>query len=657
MKNQFCNLGCLIAISLASLFGGCSTSTPSVAKQASDSAPKAAPVNASADGYFLPKGTFKGPDQAKPMVLASTVLASEGSTRKIVGQAVGLSPMVWLYSSPTSKSFYDSSSIDFKANLRMWEVFLKKYQIPFKTLTTVEQLETSASGVLILPSLVALSDREKRAIVKFSGLGGSLLASWLTGVRDEKGNWQGFSFMRDTLGVQVLGDTENDETENFLVTYGDGVVTHSLPAGQRMWLERVEGVYPLRLAGQQAAAQIMDWSRTTVRGKHMEAIVFGEQQQASGTLSRSVVLGYGERLWRSADPKVMEAIAHNALTWLFRQPDAYLAAWPAPYSGALSIAVDSPDIVDEVDVKFARWIEAYGRATYYILTTNAEKSAPSLKILQSRGHEIGLMADHFEGFQGQPRNTQSKRLATMQSDLLAAGLSTGSALGLHAPVESQDKVTLDLINQQGFTHVVLPKETSDGRLPITVTRSKDASGTQNPLVILPRTQIGPEDMMGEGDPEDGLKQYLAEFETSVTMGGLALVSFPNQTLLTEDQIKVIFTQIQRHSDKLWVAPNGAVARWWLDRERIGVEINAIDGRPALTVVVSAGTPLTQAATVIVNLPYANDALKLAPLDQNKSEIKVHSLDPWRTAVSIDALLPGTYRWVLQFERAGTQSQR
>jgi hypothetical protein len=42
-----------------------------------------------------------------------------------------------------------------------------------------------------------------------------------------------------------------------------------------------------------------------------------------------------------------------------------------------------------------------------------------------------------------------------------------------------------------------------------------------------------------------------------------------------------------------------------------------------------------------------------PLGRGKSEIKVRSLDPWRTAVSLDGLPPGTHRWVLQFGRAGT----
>jgi hypothetical protein len=204
--------------------------------------------------------------------------------------------MVWLYASPTSKTYYAASSIDFKDSLRLWEVFLKKYKIPYKVVLAVDKLEASAPGVLVLPSLIALSEREKLAIIKFRSQGGSVLSSWLTGVRDDKGHWQGFSFMRDSIGAMVLGDTEDEQEENFIMPHGDGAITHSLPAGQRVWFERVKGIYPLRLSGQQPAAQIMNWSRTTLRNKPGTTIVFGEQRQPSGVLSRSVTLGYPERL-------------------------------------------------------------------------------------------------------------------------------------------------------------------------------------------------------------------------------------------------------------------------------------------------------------------------------------------------------------------------
>lgn len=604
------------------------------------------------DDKFLPKDIFKGASQNRLNNVTFSNQLNDSAKLNTVGRAVPLTPTVWLYASPSSKTYYEGTGLDFRVNVRIWEIFLRKYKVPFKTISSPDKLEASAPGVLVLPSLVALSDREKQAILKFRAQGGSVLATWLTGVRDESGNWQGFSFMKTGLDVDVVGDTQADEEENFMMAYGDSPVLHSLMAGQRIWLERLKGVYPLRLQGQQSAAQIMDWSRLSVGEKPNTILVFGEQRQSSGVLSRSVVVGYPERLWMSADPKAMEAIAHNALTWLFRQTDARLAAWPHPYESALSIAVDAPEVVDDLDVKFSNWVDQVGgKATFYIQSLNALKSAPALAKLQEKGHELGYMADHFEGFQGQPSATQAGRLDLMQQEFSKAGLSTGTSLGFHAPMESQDKTTQSLINQQGFTYYVAFMDETDGRLPVLIPRAPGVVATTQPLVMLPRTQSGPEDLMAEGDPDDGLKKYLAEFESALPMGGLLFVRFPNQTLLTDEQLEAIFGRMKTHSKRLWLAPNGMVARWWLERNRVSVDVSVVNGAARLSVTVAGSTTLSLPPSVTVNLPYANDSLKLVPLDPQPASVTMMALDPWRVAVSLGQLAPGVHRWQMQFERA------
>lgn len=231
-----------------------------------------------------------------------------------------------LFASKATAAYFSSGGVDAKLNIRVWEMFLKKYKIPYRIVESVDQLELAVPGALLLPSTVLLSDREKRAVISFREKGGSILASWLSGVRNEYGGWQGFDFMKVALGTDVLGNTENEEDENFLMLNGDSPVTHYSPAGQRVWLERAKGWYPLRLSGGYPAANIMSWSRTFSPGKPTTAIVFDERPAASGYLSRSCYSGYPERLWLSAHPEIMEGIAHNALMWLLRQPSVYVSA-------------------------------------------------------------------------------------------------------------------------------------------------------------------------------------------------------------------------------------------------------------------------------------------------------------------------------------------
>ncbi len=642
--NHFTRLISATLLCAALAFQGCSA-TKNLPKETLSSPVPMGQVGGD-QTLFLPKNAFPSKPSQPP------ALSQAPANLHVTGQALGLKPMVWLYASPTSKALYASSAADFQNNIRQWETFLSKYHVPFKTITSPAQLESSTPGVLVLPSLVALSDKERLAIDQFRQAGGSVLSSWLTGVRDEQGTWLGFDFMNKVLNVDVLGDTEGEDAENYLLPFGNGAISHSVNAGQRIWLERIKGHYPLRLRSQQTAAVISDWSRTAIRQKPSATLVFNETPQLSGALSRSVHFGYSERLWVSADPKAIEALAHNALTWLLRQPDSHLSAWPYPYRGALSVVVDAPEVVDELDLAFASSVaQAGAKTSFYTLTSELAKSAATLKSIQAQGHELGYMADRFEGFDKQSADVQQKRLLTMQDELKTAGLTTGKSLGFHAPMESTDTTTRQLLNQLGFTHVVSANDTTEDRLPFTTPRSSASPLAQHPMVTLPRTLSDPEVLINEGDPAEGLKQALAEFDLSLHMGGLTLVRFQNQTLLNEEALMAIFSQYKQNTAHLWSATTADVAHWWLDHERLKVGLTAVKAGYQLTVTLSPGEPLTLPAAVIVNLPYPHDQLSLTALGHTMIDMKIQALDPWRTAVSMGALKPGSYRWLMQFTHA------
>lgn len=606
-------------------------------------------------GFFVPPGFFgrsgNGLKQGSALPVISTASAA------VVGHS-GLPspprvPVVMLYTSPATVAYFASGGLDAKVNSLQWEVFLRKYKIPFQAVTSVEQLEKAPSGVLLLPSAVALSERERRAVIGFRAKGGGVLASWLTGVRNENGDWRGFDFMESALDVRVVGNTQAEEDDNFMMPYGDNPVTHSLPAGLRIWLERASEWHPLRLVGRHSAAQIMDWSRTFVSGRPGGAIVFDERSQSSGVLSRSVVLGYPERLWLSADPKFLEAIAHNALMWLLRQPDAYTVAWPHPYASAFVLAVDAAEIILDSDVSFAKSLEEVGgRASYYVLSENAAKSAALLKTIQARGHEVAYLGDRFEGFRDQSSGAQAKRLDTMRRVIEGAGLNLAADAGFHAPMESYDKATEKLLNERAFGYYVSFMDASDARLPIfaSVDSPTGAATMAKPMIVLPRTQNGPEDAMAEGDPAIGLKSFLDELRLAEEMAGLSLVRIPNQSLLTNAQLAEIFEHLKAQRGQMWLATAGHVAQWWHERGRVSARLDPDGVAPQLAVAIKGEAPLKQAVTVWVNLPESGSSLRLVPRGNDKWVPKIVRVDAWRAAVVLEGLAPGEHRWNLYFDR-------
>jgi Polysaccharide deacetylase len=646
-------------------------STPVLANASSSAgAPAATSV---ALGSQTPAGDLKKPVVPSPPVplvapvtarsqpasqAAITLFSTPASTSAT--PSASLEPQVVVYASPATKAYFSKTGIDGSINAQVWSIFLGKYQIPFQIVTAVDKLEATSANVLVLPSSVALSEREKQAIVSFRAKGGSVLASWLTGARDENGTESGHGFMEKALDVKVVGTTEADAKDNFMLPHGDSPVTHFLPAGTRIWLDRVKGLYPLRLQGRHPAADIMDWSRVPILGKESTTIVFDERVQASGRASRSVVLGYPEQLWLSADPRQLEAIAHNAVMWLLRQPAIYKAAWPYPYGSAMVMAIDTADVVTDADLANAKLLEDAGlRATYYVLSENVVKSANRLRRLKSAGHEIAYLGDSFNDFREQAPELQAKRLDGMRQTFATAELDLPPDVGFHAPMDSYDKNTQNLLKQRTFGYFLATMDVSEARLPFLATReaSPDPAKPVKDMVILPRTQDGPEASVDNCAPEIGIKAFLNELNLAHQMAGLLVVALPAKNELTDSQTADIFKDLSTRREKMWMATSQQVADWWRERERVAVQLESGDAAPVFTVTIAAGPPLLKAAAAFLNLPGRGVGVRLVARGSQEKPTRIVAVDAWRAALVLEGWQAGQYKWDVYFEPPGAASAR
>ena len=586
-------------------------------------------------------------------------LATAGVAAAELAPAAPTTPMiqrVQIYASPPTRARLTAAGMDANESVRTWEVFLRKYRIPFQLVASVEQLEILQPGVLLLPSAIALTDRERRAVIDFRGKGGGVLSTWMTGVQNEAGESRGYGFMQDALGVKVVGNTEAQANDNWLMPHGDNPVTHSLPAGVRIWTERVKPWYPLRLVGAHPAANVMNWGRTVVPEQASTTITFDERIQQTGRLSRSVVFGYPERLWVSADPKMLEAIAHNSLMWLLRQPDVYVTAWPHPYASAFVLAVDSGDPVAEADLNFARQFEDVGgRATYYVLSEFAKESAVILKKIHARGHEVAFLGDRFQAFKGQSTDEQAKRLVTMQSELKAAGLDISVNAGFHAPMEQYDKTTEKLLKERSFGHYISPMEASEARLPFFAKESTGAEKSARTLVVLPRTLGGPDDE--DRDADNGMKEFFNELDLADQMAGLAVVRITSQSSLDKAQLGEFFGHLKALNNRMWMPTGGQVAEWWRERDRVSASLESNALAPLIRVTINGDKPLRQAVAVWVNLPESRGSVRLVARGSYAKLPKVVRIDDWRDAIVLDGFAAGEYQWHLYFDKPAVDSPK
>ena len=599
------------------------------------------------DGFFIPVGYFEKAAREARSGTSVNAAAKREIERNPPASHTPPVMVVALYDSPATRDYFAKGGLDATTRIQAWEVFLRKYKIPYEIVSSADELEKITPGVLVLPSSVALSDREQRAVVNFRTKGGGVLASWLTGVRNEQGEWRGFAFMESALNVKVVGTNETDRDDTIMMPHGDNPVTHYLPSGFRIWLERIRHWQPLRLTGAHSAAHLMDWSRTFNPDRPGAAIVFDERGQTSGRLSRSVVLGYPERLWISADPKLLEAITHNSLMWLLRQPAAYTAAWPYPHVSAFVMTLDIPGGVTDTDLNLAKLFKDSGApATYYVLSANAVKSAAKLRQLQAMGHEIAFLGDRFEDFKNQSPVVQAKRFDSMHKETKDAGIVVGTDVGFSPPMESFDNTTRDLLRQRAFGHFMASMDASEARLPFIDPGDFNAA---KPLVVLPRTHRGIEPVLSEHYAEQGLGVFLDELDLSEKMAGLSIIKISQETFVTTEEWVRLFAQLNGRRGRVWLATAGQVAESWRQQAQVTVRLEAGDPAPLLHVTIKGAMPLSQAVAVWVNLPVSNSSLRLTSRDGFARSPKIGQIDEWRAAIVLDGLAPGEYRWNLHFD--------
>ena len=628
-KLSFC------ATLVVSIFGCSSLTRPGATTSNLNLDPKKDPN----PGFLISKDAFVKSTAIKTMVVKPSVSA----------QSTPFIPLVLLYTSESTKTYLETGGVNAVYRIQVWENLLKKYNIPFKIIAKPHQIDPSDGGVLLLPSSIALSNQERQAIVNFRARGGSVLVTWAAGIRDEQGAWTGFDFMDQVLDTKVVGSTAADKDDTFLMTQGDSPVNQALPAGQRIWTERAREWYPLRIEATAPSLHIMDWSRTFHNGRQTAVGHFTERRYDSVNHSRVVALGIPERLWLTADPRHLEAIAHNSLHWLMRVPSASKSAWPKQYESALLFAMDCAETLLDPDIVFLEKLEEAGvRATLYILGDNAQKSADKIKALLQRGHELALAGDKFTGFEGQTSQVQAARIDSALEKINRAGLRLPDYPSFHAPAESYDKTTETLIRARGFTSYIAFQDANETRLPMVHSKATGVAKGERALLALVRTQRGPEDATEEGDVEEGLKSFYAELALSIQMRGLNVIRLPSQGLLTTENLQDIANEFKKHRAKIWTTTASELTQWWAERERLSVNIDGELTAPYLNLEVIGTSPLKQKISVLINLPQPNSNLSLVSSGKIISDIKITKLDNFRANIELPELEQGKYRWLLDF---------
>jgi peptidoglycan/xylan/chitin deacetylase (PgdA/CDA1 family) len=557
---------------------------------------------------------------------------------------------VTLYASRHTARYLAAHGGSYEQLVAPWRTLLRDNKIAFRELSEPQQLDLSTPGVLILPSAIALDDKEREQIRAFLARGGSVVATWATGTRDGAGQWFGHGFVEELFGVRVHGEVTPDSEETFLMPSGESPVTHRLAAGRRLWIGKL-AEKPLRLEAPQIAARYFDWARTVKNGVVNGAIAYGERDDKHHG-ARWALLGFAETAW-TFQPAEIGALIGDLLDWLQHRPAVALAAWPHPYRAANLIEMDTEHGFPNA-LRFAREMERGGfTATFYCLTSEAVKH-PDVVHRLAKKHEIAYHADIHTGFKDRLPVDQAKRLDEMIGEMRTILGNTDKVTGFRAPTESYDATTEQLLVKKGITHHTADPSSTEVRLPFL---SKNGPGApMQALVVLPRTQRDDINYLETAhNPETLARALIADFDLAVEMGGLALLSVHTQhydpasdagARMIAAMPKLIQHAAQQR-ERVWTTNGGAIAEWWRSRERVRVTSARHANRLEVNVTVAEPDEVKRLAVLVMN-PAADALPQVRTLKAGSPTPRVERLDPLRSALVFEALGPGHHSYMLTY---------
>lgn len=563
---------------------------------------------------------------------------SEGS---VVSAFVETSPTVVLYASPTTRGFISKVAGSHDVLLKHWRDYFNEHKRPFREVDNPAALANFGNAVIVVPSALALSDAERRALAEHHKRGGSILATGAFAARDGAGSWLGWSFMQELFGARVIGDVDPAAEKNFLVTAAEAPVTVGFASGSRFWIGKTPE-NSLRFEGGQVAARFLDWARTA-DGK-APSVVFGEKDGG-----RWVLFGFSENAWDPA-PTPMRTLADGAIDWLQRRPKAVLAAWPGGYRAAHMISMN----VDESPQNAATFASALDvlkmRATFFVVADTAAKAPGAFKSI-GPGHEIASHGDVYQPFKGVAKAEQARRVKEMQQKLAATVRSLGQPPGFRAPGESYDTWTEEVLQAAGFRYHAVDPNRSDARLPLFARANRVPSGQD--LVVLPRTQG--DDILYLQRKDAALNEIIGlmrgELGLVVEEGALGMLSvhsrnFSQQDLMAQAVPGYLLALAELRSS-VWLATGSELADWWRKREQVRVSLNTIGKRYELEVS-NVGEKTVEGATAIVYHPRTSTII-ISPTKAWMPETTVRRIDEFTSKIVFGAMGNGHYAYKLVFE--------
>jgi Beta-galactosidase trimerisation domain/Polysaccharide deacetylase len=550
-------------------------------------------------------------------------------------------------------SAYLKKPANYYAHVDYWQKLALGMHMPVDLIGD-SQLEAGIQGVkvLILPSALCLSQKEKNSIRDFVSKGGGVISTWATGARDETGAWKGLDFLSHLTGADSFDFSER--ASPWYISFLSGnPITAGAPGGSRIQVDS-----PERL---QAKSIIVDgyWSdsRLFPVDPNLPVIFQGAVVHNTANPGRVAWFGFQENaaVAEGNNKSVLDLALKNSLAWTGQETICALNFWPAPYLSATVFGCDVEESYFNASYSASALRKLKERGTFFCLSELVKEDADLIPQLKGAG-EVASHGDTHTAFGKAGILSQFIRVA--KSKWRLGRLGGSMVAGFHPPSDDFSDTTLKAVAAAHYKYILIGGENSTGAasvLPdiVRVSQSMKWFHRDMDLVKLTRTMdddlhYSPLGIVGLSQPMI-IQRAVSDFQIIHGLGGLYVFSFHSQGF-GSPEFAGIFPPIvdQLHQSGTWITTGEDVAQWWALRSHLSVDISELGIRGILLTVKSNDGAPPENAALTVYPPSGIVAAHVVPASgpQISAEVIPNS-DTSGLTLNLGKLNPGmTYRFDL-----------
>lgn len=539
-----------------------------------------------------------------------------------------------LFESSASSAYFDDPAF-YPGELARWRAMLTSVGANVTTIGSAAALtELGREVLIVVPEAPCLSGQERTAILEHVRDGGSVVANWATGVRDEQCDWLGWETLQQLTGADDV--RELSLRDGLFLTVPDGVPSGmGLGPGTRIEL-KPEPAVALRVDGPRVYWS--DWAMNPAQDP--------EAGGADVAVVTTTSVGGGRVTWFGLhatqaatlpDEGRLDRLLRNGVAWAAGVPTAGTAAWPGAARSALVFVMD----VEGADT----WANAGPIASFFgeddtpitfFVVSQLVDDDPELAEALIEAGEVGTQTVSHSPLWGLTSQEQRMRLQRSFDDVRRW---TGEEpAGLRPPEEAFDSLTLEAWRTAGGRYLVSSTEARSASPEVHAT-------TRGEIVVLPRLlkddyTVIVRDVTLRSDRL--LDAYLTGMAKVRAIGGLAVVAGHTQIISSGPRLEAYgrVATVAREQGAWWIAEAGEVARWWSVRGQVGLEWRTESPDPAELIV--SAPPEESIDELWIEVVWPDGELGIPLVDGVSVD---HIAEEWGMRVRVGALSPGQVRVV------------